>query len=275
MRFYTTEDTGKFERVTFLLIKTRIEDHVFHITLNRPEKRNAFTPTMAEEIIYAIAYAHYNPSIRCVILSAEGPVFCAGADLASFHDSSLNIKNETLPRIREEARLGDAFKELYKPAIAQVEGPVFAGGFLLTCGCTFVISNDSATFALPEVKRGIWPMQVMASLRPILSTRKMLEMALTGRNYSAMEALEMELVTEIVESGDVKKRALELAAQICKNAPFAIQAGMKALDNLSGIPENQHHSYLKEQLDLLLQSEDAKEGTTAFKEKRNPVWKGR
>ena len=275
MRFFTEEDTHSFGTVQFLYLKTRLEDHAFYIVLNRPEKRNAFTPTMAEEIAFALAYAHYNPEVRCVIVSAEGSVFCAGADLAAFHDSSVDIKNETLPKIREEVKLGDSFSQLLKPAIAKVEGPVLAGGFLIICGCTFVISVSEATYGLPEVKRGIWPMQVMASLMPIIPQRKILEMAITGKNYTAVEAYQIGLVSQVSDKERITAEVDNLVKTICNNAPYAIRSGMEAFQNLQNIPESEYHSYLKRQLDLLLQSEDAKEGSSAFKEKRNPAWQGR
>lgn len=275
MRFYTKEDIIRFDEVNFLYIKTLSEGNIFRIRLSRSEKRNAFTPVMAEEIIYALAYAHYSSEIRCVIIEAEGPVFCAGADLVSFHHPESNPVNHTLPGIREEAKLGDAFQQLYKPCIAKVEGPVLAGGFLILCGCTFVVSVEKATFGLPEVKRGLWPMQVMASLLRITTPRKILEMAVTGNLYSAHEAKEIGLVTEIVTHDIISEKVDALANLICQNAPLAIQKGMQALDELSDISRVQQHSFLKQQLDILLQTEDAKEGTSAFAEKRNPVWKGK
>ena len=207
MRFYSKEDTQLLSRTRFAHIKTSLEGHVFSITLNRPEKRNAFTPTMAAEITFALAYAHYQAEIWCVVVKAEGPVFCAGADLGSFHDPEADIKNNTLPESREEIRLGDAFSDLCKPCIAQVEGPVLAGGFLLICGCTFVLSVNDASFSLPEVKRGVWPMQVMASLLRIIPARKVMEMSITGKSYSATEAYELGLVTQIVERDKMAEEA--------------------------------------------------------------------
>ncbi|MCF0061519.1 enoyl-CoA hydratase-related protein [Dyadobacter chenwenxiniae] len=275
MRFYTEEDVQDFGSVKFLYIKTSLSNHIFTITLSRPEKRNAFTPTMAEEIIFALAYANYNNKVRCLIINAEGSVFCAGADLNAFHDTSANTKNSTLPAIREEAKLGDAFNEVYKPTIAQVEGPVLAGGFLIICGCTFVFSVNDAVFSLPEVKRGIWPMQVMASLSRVISARKILEMCITGKSYNAEEALELGLLTHITETESIKNEVQTMAAQIAQNAPYAIQQGMKAFQKLKQIPESEKHSFLKAELDQILASEDAKEGVQAFKEKRSPNWKGR
>lgn len=272
MRFYTEEDIQAFDNVRFLHIKTARAGHLFTITLARPEKRNAFTPTMAEEIIFALAYAHYVADIRCVVLKAEGSVFCAGADLHAFHDPAANTVNVLLPRIHEEARIGDAFNELLKPCIAQVEGPVLAGGFLMICGCTFVFSVPEATFSLPEVKRGIWPMQVMASLAPILSEKKILEMSITGKVYSGKEAFEMGLVTHLTQT--IEEEVNALAAQICNSAPVAIQSGMRSLHELKKLPQNEQHTFLKSELDKLLKTEDAKEGALAFKEKREPSWKG-
>lgn len=275
MRFYTEEDIQTFDNVRFLHIKTAKAGHLFTITLARPEKRNAFTPTMAEEIIYALAYAHYQTDVRCVVLKAEGPVFCAGADLNAFHDPSANTVNELLPRIHEEARMGDAFNELLKPCIAQVEGAVLAGGFLFICGCTFVISVPEATFSLPEVKRGIWPMQVMASLLPILPQRKILEMSITGRGYSGREALEMGLITHLADREAIEPAVNALAGDICNSAPLSIQCGMRGLQKIQNLPQSEQHAFLKSELDKLLQTEDAKEGALAFKEKREPIWKGK
>jgi methylglutaconyl-CoA hydratase len=272
MRFYSSEDSELYDKVKFLFIQTELIGHVFHITLNRAEKRNAFTPTMAEEIAFALAYAHYCPQVRCVVLNANGPVFCAGADLIAFHDPAADVKNETLPVSREEVKLGDAFAQLLKPSIAVVEGPVLAGGFLMICGCTFVLSIQSATFSLPEVKRGIWPMQVMASLLQIMSPRKILEMSITGKSYTAQEAVNLGLVTEIFGKDLIRDEVQKLASLICSNAPYAISIGMEALQKLDVIPESERQTFLKEQLNKLLKSEDAQEGASAFKEKREPVW---
>lgn len=275
MQFYTRDAIQAFDSVRFLYIKTTLTGHVFTLTLSRPEKRNAFTPTMAGEIAFALAYAHYNSDVRCVIVNAGGPVFCAGADLHAFHDPSADEINASLPAPLEEIRLGDVFAALSKPCIAQVEGAVLAGGFLIICGCTSVISVPEAVFGLPEVKRGIWPMQVMASLLPVVSQRKMLEMAITGRHYSAAEALQMGLLTAVVEQEKIAYEVGLLASQICENAPLAIQKGMQAMRHIQSIPDSEKHIYLKAQLDDLLQSDDAKEGAKAFAEKRRPVWKNR
>ena len=118
-------------------------------------------------------------------------------------------------------------------------------------------------------------MQVMASLAPILPPRKILEMTITGKAYSGKEALEMGLVTHLTEKETIVEEVNALAAQICNSAPLAIQSGMKSLQELKNIPQNEQHTFLKNQLDKLLRTEDAKEGVLAFKEKREPIWKGK
>ncbi|GAB2780897.1 enoyl-CoA hydratase [Rhabdobacter roseus] len=275
MRFYSKEAVQAFELGRLKYLQTALNGHVFTITLARPEKRNAFTPTMAEEIAFALAYAHYTPAVRCVVLAAEGPVFCAGADLNAFRDAAADLKNPDLPLPQVPITLGDAFIDLQKPCIAQVEGPVLAGGFLLLAGCTLVVSTPEATFGLPEVKRGLWPMQVMASLLRILPPRRVLELCLTGRSFSAQEALAMGLVTGLSAPDQIGQEVQTLAKQISENAPLAIRVGMETFNALFEVPPTQQHAYLKAQLDRLVQSEDAREGIAAFREKRPPRWEGK
>ena len=118
-------------------------------------------------------------------------------------------------------------------------------------------------------------MQVMASLINIVPRRKLLEMSITGKTYTSEEALQIGLITQIVPKEIIKSEVDRLAELICANAPFAIKSGMGALQNITEMPENERHIFLKEQLDKILLSEDAKEGILAFKEKRNPVWKSK
>ncbi|QRR02233.1 enoyl-CoA hydratase/isomerase family protein [Dyadobacter sandarakinus] len=273
MRFYTRDDVAAFGTFDFLYIRVSFAGHMLRITLNRPEKRNAFNNTMAEEIVFALAFAKYNADVRCVIINAEGLVFCAGADLSAFHDNAANSVNPKLPAIREEVRLGDAFSEVHKPCMAVVQGPVLAGGFLIICGCHFVLSTQEATFSLPEVKRGLWPMQVMASLLKILPPRRALEMAITARSYNALEAQSMGLVTDVFRDDEILEKAEQLALEVVENAPLAIQKGLEAYSMLANMPQDQQHTYLKAELDKLLLSQDAAEGIRAFGEKRKPNWR--
>lgn len=270
--FFTEKDIQKYAKVVFSLIKVKQEAHVFTITLNRPEKRNAFTPIMIQEIAFALAYAHFQNDIWCVVLDAEGTVFCAGMDLNIFQNPSLDIQNETLPQPFKEITIGDAFKYLEKPCIAKVEGSVFAGGFLFIGGCTFVVATENTQFGLPEVKRGIFPMQVMATLLKIMPQRKVLEMCILGKNYSAIEAKELGIITHLSTKENIDITINDLINNILENSPFAIKKGFEALNKLSSITENEQHEYLIKILKEIRDSDDAKEGILAFKEKRKAVW---
>jgi enoyl-CoA hydratase/carnithine racemase len=270
--FYLLEDLSKFPKVSFQFIKTEQKDRVFTIRLNRPEKRNAFTPTMVNEIAFALEFANSQPAIWCVIIESEGTVFCAGMDLITFQNPDLNDGNISLPPSIKEVNLGDAFKNLTKPSIAKVQGNVLAGGFLLIAGCTFVVATPNVEFSLPEVKRGLFPMQVMATLMQIIPKRKVLEMAILGKKYSGEEALHLGLVTHLSAIEEVDETCTTLTAEILENSPFAIQKGIEALKEIAEIPSNEHFSFLAEKLKELKKSEDAKEGIAAFKEKRKPRW---
>ena len=273
--FYTDSDIQQFHSVEFQLIKTKQEGNLFKITLNRAEKRNAFTPTMLQELAFALAFAHQSQNIWCVLIEAEGPVFCAGMDLNVFQNPELDIQNKTLPKPIKEITIGDAFKNLEKPCIAKVEGSVFAGGFLIIGGCSFVVSVDDALFGLPEVKRGIFPMQVMATLLKIMPQRKAMEMAILGKNYSAKEAFELGIVTHISSKESIEQETKALINSILENSPFAIKKGFEAMNNFQNFPENEQHHYLLGILQEIRESDDAQEGILAFKEKRQPVWKNK
>ncbi|AFK05159.1 Enoyl-CoA hydratase/isomerase [Emticicia oligotrophica DSM 17448] len=273
--FFQESDLSKFSEVEFKLIKVNKSGNLFTITLNRPEKRNAFTPIMLTELAYALAYAHYHSEVWCVLLKAEGPAFCAGMDLNVFQNPSLDIENLKLPKPIKEVTIGDAFKYLEKPCIAQVEGSVFAGGFLLIGGCSFVVSVEDAQFGLPEVKRGIFPMQVMATLLKIMPQRKAMEMAILGKNYTAQEAFNLGIVTHICSKENIENEANQLVESILENSPFAIRKGFEAINQLNNLSEVEQHQYLLSVLQEIRQSEDAREGILAFKEKRKPVWKNK
>lgn len=270
--YFKDEDIAAFNGAELKLIKTELRQNVFVITLNRPEKRNAFTPTMVHEIAFALAYANSRKDIWCVKLEAEGPVFCAGMDLNVFQNPSLDIINETLPKPQNEITLGDAFNSLMKPSVAVIKGDVIAGGFLLIGGCTFVVATEKVSFSLPEVQRGIFPLQVMATLLKIMPQRKVLEMCITGRKYSAEEAYALGLVSHLSGIDEIGSDTDNLLNTILSGSPLAINKGMEAFRNLSVIPDGEQHQYLISVLQEIRNSADAQEGIQAFREKRAPMW---
>ena len=271
---YTQQDISNFSEQNFAYIIIEEKNNVLTITLNRPEKRNAFHLFLANELAYALAYAHYNNSIWCVVLKANGPTFCAGADLKAFAGENTAEKVSTIPMPKDVIKLGDEFNGLHKPCIAQVHADVYAGGFLMIGGCTHVIAVESAKFGLPEVKRGIFPFQVMATLEPLMSTRQLLDLCIRAKILSAKEAQEIGIVSEVVKEENLESSVQELIAEIKEQSPTAIRLGLKAFQEMKTKSADEKHKYLHAMLMECLKSKDAAEGLTAFKEKRKPNWIG-
>lgn len=271
---YTREQVETFKEQHFAFLQVEDQDHVLTITLNRPDKRNAFHQFLLQELAYALAYAHHFNHIWAVVLRANGPVFCAGADLKAFAGMPADAEGSTIPAPGGQIVLGDEFKGLHKPCIARVHGHVYAGGFLMLGGCTHVVAVQEARFGLPEVRRGIWPMQVMASLLPIMNPRQILDMCMRGRTLNAMEALEYDLVSEVVAAEELDDAVRDLVNDIKGQSPSAIRLGLQAFDELEGVPKNEQHTYLHGMLMKVLQTNDAREGLAAFREKREPRWTG-
>ena len=272
---YSKEQVADLKEQHFAFLIIEEKDHVFTITLNRPDKRNAFHHPLVNELAYAMSYAHYNDDIWVVLIKANGKIFCAGADLKAFAGMSVDLEGSTIPMPNDLIVLGDEFKGLHKPCIAKIHGDVYAGGFLMIGGCTHVIASEDACFGLPEVKRGIWPMQVMASLMPIMKKRQLLDLCMRGRVLSAREAMEYDIVSVVVPFGELDDSVTSLVDDIKDQSPTAIRYGLQAFHELEDVPPTDHHKYLHSMLKKVLQTEDAMEGLAAFREKRKPVWKGK
>jgi enoyl-CoA hydratase/carnithine racemase len=272
---YGTEVIGQFANQTFAFVVPQLADHVLTLTLDRPDKKNAMSPTVMRELAYCLAYAHHNTDVWAVVLRANGDIFCAGADLKAFAGIPEDPNASTIPDPGKEILLGELFNRLHKPCIARVHAPLFAGAFLLICGCTHVVATPQVKLGLPEVKRGIWPMQVMASLRSILNKRQILDLCMRGHTISAQTALEMGILTHLAQD-DVTMDATiaQLLADIKANSPAAIHLGLKAWDDLRQVDEADEHAFLKARLNEILQTADAQEGLAAFREKRPPQWTG-
>ena len=271
---YTQEQTSNFAEQSFAYLIVEEKENVLTITLNRPDKRNSFHMPLANELAYALAYAHYNNSIWCVVLKANGPTFCAGADLKAFAGDDTTEKPSTIPMPKEMVKLGDEFNGLHKPCIAQVHADVYAGGFLMIGGATHVVAVETAKFGLPEVKRGIFPFQVMATLEPLMSARQLLDLCLRAKTLTAQEAKEIGLVTAVVQPESLEETVQNLIADIKEQSPTALRLGLKAFQEMKTKNADEKHKYLHAMLMQCLQSKDAAEGLLAFKEKRKAVWTG-
>ena len=252
--------------MTYNFIKTKTENHVFTLTLARPEKRNAFTPSMVNEVNHALSFANSEKEIRLVIINAEGPTFCAGMDLKTFENPELDFKNSEIEN--KNISLAQAVSQLNKPSIAIVEGDVMAGGFLIILNCTYVFAKKGLKFSLPEVKRGIFPFQVLGSLLKLMPQNKAMDLCISAKSFDTQEAINLGIVYDFYTEESFNN----LQTSLLSNAPLAISRGFEALKKLEELPESEKLEYLLEKLADLKISKDAQEGITAFFEKRPPVW---
>ncbi|GAB3923192.1 enoyl-CoA hydratase-related protein [Larkinella terrae] len=269
---YTPQQTAGFSTHSFRYLLTNLDDHVLTLTLNRPEKKNALNPALLNELAFALAFAHYEQDVWMVVLAAAGDVFCAGMDLKSL--ASDEQTEQTVPPPSGPVRLGELLAGLHKPCLAKVQGAVYAGGFLLIGGCTHVVAADTVPFSLPEVKRGLFPFQVMAVLLEIMPARTVLDLCLRARTLSASEAKNVGLVTELVPIDQLDETVQKLVDELKQYSPTAMQFGLRAYQQLKSIPQHQQQAFLHDQFQQIQQTADAKEGTAAFLEKRKPTWRG-
>jgi len=271
MKYYDEITKVDLQQQKFAFIELNELDHVLKITLDREEKKNALHPQMVNELAYAMQYAHSNKNVWVVVFQAKGNVFCAGADLKAFmglggeHDS-------TIPAPKSEVLMGVVFNSLHKPTIAKVTGDVYAGGFFFLAGCHIVIAQEHVKFGLPEVKRGLYPFQVMEKLMRVMPARKVVDWCIRGYNLPVAEAQKFGLVTEVVTAAQIDEKTEAIVNELKQNSPTAIRNGLEALDHISASSED--HKYLMEMLMKTVSSKDGQEGLKAFKEKREPVWVG-
>jgi enoyl-CoA hydratase/carnithine racemase len=245
---------------------------VFWITINRADKRNAINQDVVDGIRDGFRQAHADPLVRAIVLTGAGDkAFCAGGDLQpgagfAFDLSRPNIDYADLLREASNATL---------PSIARVNGTCMAGGMGLLCMTDFAIAADHVLLGLPEVKIGLFPMQVLSLLKDIVPKRVLREWTLSGEPFPAQEALQAGLLNHIVPADQLDERVNWLLARITDKSPTAIRRGKYAMRAMDDMSFDQAIAYTEGQIALLAMTEDAREGLAAFNEKRKPVWTGR
>lgn len=260
------------EGLVFEAIELERSGHVFTITLNRPHRKNALNSVMVAELVYALDYAAQERGIRVVVLAANGDVFCAGADLRGMRGDASEPTTSTVPKRGETDDVGLRIRHLNKPIIAKIQGGVLAGALLLVCNATHAIAARHALFSAPEIKRGIWPFMVMAGLFRLMPKRVGLDFIMRGQPIDAQTAASYGLINECVEAEALDARVSEIAEQLSRLAPNTMRMGLAAYNRQEDMAFDEALPYLREQIDACVQSADAREGITAFLEKRPPNW---
>jgi enoyl-CoA hydratase/carnithine racemase len=248
-------------------------DSALWITINRPEKRNAINGDVVAGIGRGYREAHEDPAIRVIVLTGAGEkAFCAGADLqntgAAFamDFSKPNVDYADLLRLSQDAT---------KPAIARINGVCMAGGMGLLCMTDMAVAADHAIFGLPEVKVGVFPMQVLSLLQSIAPRRLVNEWCLTGEPFDANAAKDAGLLNYVVPAAELDAKVDWLSARVADKSPTAIRRGKYAMRAIGSMSFDESIAYTESQIALLAMTEDAKEGLKAFAEKRKPIWPGR
>jgi enoyl-CoA hydratase/carnithine racemase len=248
---------------------------VLVVRINRPEARNAFNLPVMAGIGNSLLEADQDPEVRAVVLTGTGDrAFCAGMDLRAFAAGGTEPDDSQLRGRAAFGRFTSGSGGCDKPVICAAQATALAGGFELVLACDLAVVAEDAKLGLPEVKRGLFAAGGGMYLARRVPLAKALELTLTGDPITPAEALALGLINAVAPAHEVLDRALELAGRIAVNGPLGVQASkrlvrMAAFEPLAEVREA--HAELQQSV---FSSEDAKEGATAFIERRTPVWSG-
>jgi enoyl-CoA hydratase len=250
-------------------VLTERRARVLLITINRPDQRNAVNLAVAQGIATALDELDDDTGLSVGVLTGAGKGFCAGMDLKAF------VAGER-PHVAGRGFAGIVERPPVKPLVAAVEGFAVAGGLEVALACDVIVASRGARLGIPEVKRSLVAAGgALLRLPRVLPQTVAMELALTGEPILAERAYELGLVNRLAEPGDTAQVALELAEAIAVNAPLALAATKRILTEAVDWPDAEFFARQREIVEPVMRSEDAREGATAFAERRDPVWRGR
>lgn len=258
-------------------LHTHTDSGIHTILLNRPEKRNALTPQLIEDLTQALETAASHDHSCVVIITGAGSSFCAGLDLEHLRSLALTAGQPTAVESyrADTERIATLLRTLYclpKPTIAAVNGPAIAGGMGIATLCDFTLAVPEAKFGYTEVRIGFVPAIVSAFLRAQIGDKRSRELLLSGRLISAVEAHDLGLVTRIYPEPDLMREARALATHLLRNSPAAMEATKRLLSRYADrtLPED-IEAAVRANIDAR-STDDFREGVSAFLEKREPQW---
>lgn len=254
----------------FLLVES--EARVAIVTMNRPERRNALSLALMQELISCLRELENASEIRAVILAGAGPAFSAGHDLSE-------LRNQSIGRYRQIfdvcTRLMETVQEIPHPVIAEVKGIATAAGCQLVAACDLAIASEEAQFATPGVRIGLFCTTPMVALTRAIGRKRAMEMLLTGRPIDSRTAMEWGLINRVVPQDRLRSETLALAGRIAEASPLTVSLGKRAFYSQIDLDQPKAYAYAKEVMSLNTMAEDAQEGVGSFLEKRPPCWRGR
>jgi methylglutaconyl-CoA hydratase len=245
------------------------------ITLNRPDKRNAITYELLEDVKSALDEAERSARVQVVIVTGAGKAFCAGMDLENLKQLTGRTHEQNIKDSEAMAALFRSVYEFPKPTIAAVNGAAIAGGTGLATMCDFTLAVPEAKFGYTEVRIGFVPAIVSSFLIANVGEKRARDLLLTGRIFGAEEAHRLGLVNEIVVPERLMERTRELANQLLENSPASMQATKRLISSYTREQLNRQIGQAVKANAEIRQTSDFKEGITSFLEKRKPVWTGK
>lgn len=263
------------EKQSFTTILYEKTGRVIRISLNRPDKRNALSDVMLEELSLAFEQADLDTEAGCVVLTGVGDkAFCAGADLAGFGNAPDGILGQYESR-GLFPKLFMQMEGLSKPILAAVNGTCVAGGFGLMMACDLAVAKAGAKLGTPEIARGLFPFMISALITRAVPRRRAMELMFMGELFSAEQAESWNIVNRVVPPESFNEEVDRYAQRIAGYSPAVLKLGKHALAKKEGMDLEGQLAFLQGLLSMNVMMDDAAEGISAFFEKRDPVWKGR
>ncbi len=242
------------------------------VTLNRPEKRNALSLHMLDELTSCFRGIGADADVRVAVLRANGPAFCAGHDIAEMSGKDGGFYRELFEAC---TALMETIQGIPQPVIAQVHAMATAAGCQLVASCDLAVAAKEAKFATPGVKIGLFCSTPMVALSRAVGSRRAMEMLLTGEPISADEAFAAGLVTRVVAASELAATTKALAAKIASSSPYVVAIGKAAFYRQLQMPQPLAYDYAQDVMAMNARAMDAQEGMKAFLDKRPPKWCGR
>ena len=248
------------------------EGAVARVWLNRPEQHNVLAAELVVDLIRTLHEVAHEEAVRVVVLGGRGPSFCAGADIGLMKASAAATFEQNLTEAEKLGRMFAALSDLPKPVFGRLHGNVLGGGVGLACACDIAVASDDARFGLTEVRLGILPALISPYVIRRLGDRPARELMLTGERFDAATALRVGLVHHVVPAAELDAKVDERVAAVLAGGPQA-QARIKTLLELwADSSWEEYRSALPRVLAEVRSGDEAKEGLSAFFERRKPKW---
>ena len=241
------------------------------ITLNRPDKRNALSLDLIEELLGTLRRVSARAGVRAIVLEGAGPAFSAGHDLSEMIDRDVAFFQRLFDACTE---LMECIHRLPQPVIAKVGGVATAAGCQLVASCDLAVAAEGARFATPGVKIGLFCSTPMVPVSRAIGRKRALEMLLTGRPIDAATALAWGLVNRVVPEDALDSEVAELVEAIARSSPLTVGIGKEAFYSQIELDEHRAYDLTKAVMTMNARADDAQEGMCAFLEKRPPEWRG-